>query len=147
MSLRGSTRLSWKGMMQRCYNERSKDFPNYGGRGIRVASEWHDYAVFRKDMGIRPKGKTLGRINNEKGYNKDNCEWQSKMEQEKDKRRRKDNASGLTGVTKQRHRWVAYTNLGGADLLYRGKDFFEACCARKSWEARQHSTVIQDNQH
>jgi len=66
----------------RCYNEKSKDYPRYGGRGIVVCKEWHDVETFIKDMGRRPsKLHSLDRINNNKSYSKGNCKWSTAKEQ------------------------------------------------------------------
>jgi hypothetical protein len=66
----------WKAMKQRCGNPRSKDFPDYGGRGISVSEPWRrSFAVFYADMGPRPPGALLDRRDNEAGYSKENCRW------------------------------------------------------------------------
>lgn len=66
----------------RCYNEKSKDYPRYGGRGIIVCCEWHDVETFISDMGRRPsKLHSLDRINNNKSYSKENCKWSTAKEQ------------------------------------------------------------------
>lgn len=62
--------------MSRCYNPDVVQFPYYGGRGIRVDIRWHTFSEFLKDMGERPPGMTLGRIENEGNYEADNCRWE-----------------------------------------------------------------------
>lgn len=68
----------WGNMKYRCYNENSKDFPKYGGRGITVCEEWrHDYAAFHKwaiENGYSEELQ-LDRVDNDKGYSPDNCRW------------------------------------------------------------------------
>src|SRR5262249_39870713 len=63
---------TWRGMMARCYDDRHHAFRNYGGRGIKVSDQWHDVAVFiawvEQNLGPRPDGRTLDRINNDRGY-------------------------------------------------------------------------------
>jgi hypothetical protein len=84
--LHGSpTYNSWRGMKGRCNNEKNISFPKYGGAGIRVCEEWKDFRIFLKDMGKRPDGCSLDRIDNSKGYSKDNCKWSTKLEQEYNK--------------------------------------------------------------
>ncbi len=72
----------WANMMNRCYSPSSEVFPRYGGRGIEVAAEWHNYKQFEKDMSPRPPGLTLERLNNNLGYCKQNCAWVSRKDQQ-----------------------------------------------------------------
>lgn len=76
------TYKSWKAMKNRCLHETFKGFKNYGGRGIKVCDRWMTFENFLIDMGERPKDKTLGRINNDGDYCKENCSWQTKIEQD-----------------------------------------------------------------
>jgi hypothetical protein len=72
----------WNRMKERCNNPNYSDFDNYGGRGITVCEEWNtDFLAFLRDVGPRPKGRTLDRINNNKGYYKENCRWATPKEQ------------------------------------------------------------------
>lgn len=75
------TYQSWSGMMNRCYNKKQSSYKNYGARGISVCKEWHNYLNFLSDMGERPKGSTIERINNDLRYSKDNCKWDSRKNQ------------------------------------------------------------------
>lgn len=81
------TYKSWESMRQRCQNPRSDGFPNYGGRGIAVCDRWQSFELFFADMGERPQGPTLGRIDNEKGYFPGNVEWQDARKQALNTRR------------------------------------------------------------
>jgi len=76
----------WTSMMQRCTNPAGKDYPRYGGRGITVCERWTRFENFYADMGLRPEGKTLDRIDNDKGYSPDNCRWATLQEQMRNSR-------------------------------------------------------------
>lgn len=76
----------WMNMRQRCNNPRSRFYADYGGRGITVCERWGDFAAFLADMGERPDGKTLDRIDNDRGYEPTNCRWATTVEQARNKR-------------------------------------------------------------
>jgi len=76
------TYISWLGFRNRCKNKNMHNYKKYGGSGISYSAEWDSYDVFLNDMGERPKGKTLDRIDNTKGYYKENCRWATPSEQQ-----------------------------------------------------------------
>ena len=66
---------TWMALRGRCNNPRNRAFQNYGGRGIRVCERWNDFSMFLADMGPRPKGTSIDRIDNARGYEPGNCRW------------------------------------------------------------------------
>lgn len=80
------TYSSWRAMIQRCLNKKNKAYSRYGGNGISICERWENFENFLKDMGERPAGKTLDRINNKDGYNPDNCRWATIKEQSENRR-------------------------------------------------------------
>ena len=77
---------SWIAAKNRCNCPTSKDFPRYGGKGITFHGPWCDsFEQFLKDMGERPPGTTLDRIDNSKGYTPINCRWATRSEQQRNK--------------------------------------------------------------
>lgn len=78
---------TWKGIKQRCYNPNHTHYESYGGRGIAMCDAWRlSFDAFLADMGPRPQGTTLDRIDNDRGYEKDNCRWVSKKTQSRNVR-------------------------------------------------------------
>jgi hypothetical protein len=68
--------MVWKAMRSRCNTKGDHAYRNYGGRGISVCEEWSDFVTFLTDMGTRPTPRhELDRVDNDKGYSKDNCRW------------------------------------------------------------------------
>lgn len=82
----GSSYEVWHGMKQRCLNPRSKDYKNYGERGITVCESWLAFENFYADMGDKPQGMSLDRVDNSKGYSPANCRWATTREQDRNKR-------------------------------------------------------------
>lgn len=79
---------SWAAMIQRCTNPARSNWPYYGGRGIRVCDRWHSFALFFKDMGLRPDGMTIDRRENSGDYEPDNCFWATAKQQAANRRPR-----------------------------------------------------------
>ena len=77
---------AWCSMRQRCENSGHPDYPAYGGRGITVDPRWDDFLTFLADMGPRPHGTSLDRIDNERGYGPGLCRWATPTEQARNRR-------------------------------------------------------------
>lgn len=94
----------WYGMIHRTTSINHKNYFSYGGRGIFVCDEWHSFDVFYEDMkDSYIVGLSLDRIDNEKGYTKQNCRWATKKEQANN--RRSSALFTIDGVTKTLAQW------------------------------------------
>lgn len=90
-------------MMARCYNAKNKMYSCYGGRGITVCERWHDFKQFAQDVGERPEGKTLDRIDNNGPYCPENVRWATRREQQRNMR--SNRILTLNGVSKPAIAW------------------------------------------
>jgi len=75
----------WRGMFKRCYVPAHDSYRWYGALGITVCDRWHEFANFYADMGPRPPGMTLDRIDSKRDYNPENCRWATWKEQARDR--------------------------------------------------------------
>jgi hypothetical protein len=82
-----ATYRSWKSMISRCTKPNDPGFDRYGGAGVKVAPEWVEFAGFIADMGPRPAGTTIDRIDPFGDYTKSNCRWATAVQQARNHRK------------------------------------------------------------
>ncbi len=129
-----STYGIWKGIKYRCLNSKSANFHRYGGRGIKICDRWKKFEGFLADMGERPAGKSIHRINNDGNYEPGNCKWATRPEQDSNKsthrwlsvggqRRYVAETIRLLGVSRdQIYRGL---KLGGGRTIIKGVEIYE----------------------
>lgn len=101
---------TWVAMKARCTDPTHSSFENYGGRGIKVCSRWLKFENFLKDMGLKPQGYELDRIDINGNYEPTNCRWATHQQNGCNRRISQRNSSGYKGVSfsKKYQKYVAY---------------------------------------
>ena len=106
---------SWRAMMRRCYGDATNG-KYYKGAGIEVAPEWHNFLAFYADMGDRPEGMSIDRIDRAGNYCKANCWWATTREQGRNKSN--NHLLSYRGTTQCLSAWAEQLGVG-TDAIYR----------------------------
>lgn len=108
-SISGAYR-SWQAAKSRCENPRNAKFATYGGAGISMAPEWsQSFEAFYAEMGDRPPGMSIDRLDQTKGYEPNNCQWATAAEQSKN--------TGRTKLHRWRATWMTVREIAHAEGL------------------------------
>ena len=114
---------TWRAMIRRCTVPTDKDYPRYGGLGVRVCPQWFDYKQFAADMGEPTGDETLDRRDTTGDYTPENCRWAGVTTQNRNVRVRATSKTGVTGVSKT----IAGTYM--AKVTVKKKSFYSKCFA------------------
>lgn len=136
--------VTWAAIIQRCTNPKNPNFKTYGGRGIFVTERWlGSFKNFLADMGHRPSPKhSIDRIDNDRGYCKENCRWATHQEQCQNKRT--SVYLTINGFTKNIGEWASISGVKRATILYRyhqGWDH-ESCVYHKPHTKHKSKNVL-----
>jgi len=107
----------WLNMKNRCQNPNATGYQNWGGRGITVCKDWQKFSNFLKDMGQSPPNMDIGRIDNDIGYSKENCRWETRTQNMRNTRKNK--YLTYAGLTLCYAEWAEKTGLDYDKLSYR----------------------------
>jgi hypothetical protein len=126
----------WTAMISRCCNKNNSAYERYGGRGIKVCERWLTFENFIVDMGPRPAKLTVERIDNNKGYDPENCKWDTRRVQARNKTSTKLTLDDAIQIVILRKEGLTYKEIG---LRYSiGLDHAWQVCKGKLWpEARE----------
>lgn len=140
----------WRGMIERCYYPKHKDYHNYGGRGIKVCDKWKDHPKafidWIENESNYEDGLTLDRINVNGNYEPDNCTFSTHGEQSLNKNVSTLNTSGYPGVSRHKNRWRARITVDGKRKslgVYQTKE--KAIDARKKAELKYFGKVLHQD--
>jgi hypothetical protein len=130
---RASEYDAWAAMIARCSRPQHPEWHNYGGRGIKVCERWRQYSGFIADMGRRPPGGSLDRIDNDGDYAPGNCRWTDSKTQARNMRTTR--FATIDGVTKPVAQWCEERGLNRSTVLKR--------INRSRWTPEQAVTITE----
>ncbi len=139
---------TWIGMRQRCNNKNHAHYPRYGARGIKVCDRWNEsFQAFISDMGERPEGLTIDRVNNDGNYEPGNCRWASYSTQAHNRNVRRTNNTGYSGIAfdnkSKKYRVRRMNKLTGKrDYLGMAETLEDA---KKMYDTPKHRLIISNN--
>lgn len=113
------TYYTWAGMKARCLNPNHTAYANYGGRGVKVCNRWNSFENFLADMGHRPDGMELDRVDPNGDYAPGNCRWVTRIENIQN--RRNTRTLTIDGDTRTWVEWAAFADITRGALKQRLK--------------------------
>ena len=129
---RTRTYNTWSAMIARCENHKNKDYKYYGLRGIMVCKEWRSFELFMEEMGGRPEGMTIDRIDVNGNYERSNCRWASIETQSNNKRSARN--IEFNGVVKTMSEWAKSIGITCGALHYRlSKHPVDVSLTKQKW--------------
>ncbi len=140
--------IVWNGMRQRCLNPGAVGFKSYGARGITICGRWSSFETFLSDMGPRPMGTTLDRIDNDGNYEPSNCRWATRKEQARN--RRSSHIVTIGGSSRTIAEWAEMAGLDQHTIIKRiargisGVDLLRLEHRRQRGEACPISRLTED---
>lgn len=130
---RTPTMRSWMAMRQRCFNPNGPEYHRYGGRGITVCDRWREsFAAFLSDMGEKPPGRSLDRIDNDGNYEPGNCRWATPTTQSRNSRHAKLTEQSAAEI-RRRHASGESTKALAAEFGV-GKDAVWCVVTGRTWK-------------
>ena len=137
---------SYAHMIDRCYNPKEQGYERYGGRGISVCERWRNsFWDFLEDLGERPEGFVLDRIDPNLDYSPENCRWVDRKTSSYNTRRHVTNTTGRTGVYwfSRVNKWTAAIFINGVQTHLGYFETFESACKAREVAELKHFGEIK----